>query len=173
MAVITVIGAGMMGSAMSVPARANGNEVRLVGTPLDRAIIDGLKKDDYHNTLKRKLPAGCKYYQIEALDEAIAGADLIISGVSSFGVDWFADEMLPRLSKDVPILCITKGMLDLEDGTLLPYPLHYLRLSQGAGFSINAVGGPCTSYELADRDPTHVTFCGANIEQLRRIKALF
>ncbi|MGI6240207.1 MAG: glycerol-3-phosphate dehydrogenase, partial [Christensenellales bacterium] len=41
------------------------------------------------------------------------------------------------------------------------------------GFSINAVGGPCTSYELADRDPTHVTFCGANIEQLRRIKALF
>ncbi len=36
MAVITIIGAGMMGSGMSRPARDNGHEVRLVGTPLDR-----------------------------------------------------------------------------------------------------------------------------------------
>ena len=42
MAVITILGSGMMGSAMSYPARANGNEVRLVGSPLDGAIIEGL-----------------------------------------------------------------------------------------------------------------------------------
>lgn len=173
MAVITIIGSGMMGSAMSVPARANGNEVRLVGTPLDRGIIDGLRKDNNHITLKRKLPEGCKYYQIEELSAAIDGAELIISGVSSFGVDWFADEMLPILPKHVPILCITKGMFDRDDGSLIPYPLHYKALPQGADFSINAVGGPCTSYELADRDPTHVSFCGPDIETLRWIKTLF
>lgn len=38
MAIITVVGAGMMGSAIGIPASDNGHEVRLVGTPLDRAI---------------------------------------------------------------------------------------------------------------------------------------
>ena len=39
MAVVAIFGAGMMGSALAFPARENGNEVRLVGTHLDREII--------------------------------------------------------------------------------------------------------------------------------------
>ena len=38
MSIITIVGAGQMGSAMCFPARSNGHEVRLVGTPLDREI---------------------------------------------------------------------------------------------------------------------------------------
>ena len=41
---ITVIGAGMMGSALAFPAKENGNEVALVGTPLDREIIDIIRQ---------------------------------------------------------------------------------------------------------------------------------
>ena len=44
MEIITIVGAGMMGSAMAIPAHDNGHEVRLVGTPLDREIIDMLQK---------------------------------------------------------------------------------------------------------------------------------
>lgn len=44
MAVITIVGAGMMGSALGFPARENGNEVRIVGTHLDREIIDNFVK---------------------------------------------------------------------------------------------------------------------------------
>ena len=40
MAIITIVGAGMMGSALAFPARENKNEVRVVGTHLDRDIID-------------------------------------------------------------------------------------------------------------------------------------
>ena len=40
MAVITIVGAGMMGSALAFPARENGHEVRLTGTHLDREIIE-------------------------------------------------------------------------------------------------------------------------------------
>ena len=36
---IAIIGSGMMGSALVWPAFENSNEVRLVGTPLDRDII--------------------------------------------------------------------------------------------------------------------------------------
>ena len=48
MAVVTIIGAGMMGSALAFPARENGNEVRLVGTHLDREIIDACRKTNQH-----------------------------------------------------------------------------------------------------------------------------
>ena len=44
MSIITIVGAGMMGSAIGFPASDNGNEVRLVGTPLDREIIRHARK---------------------------------------------------------------------------------------------------------------------------------
>ena len=40
MSVITIVGSGMMGSAIGIPAACNGHEVRMVGTPLDREIIN-------------------------------------------------------------------------------------------------------------------------------------
>jgi glycerol-3-phosphate dehydrogenase (NAD(P)+) len=170
MSIITVIGAGVMGSAMSYPARENGHEVRLVGTMLDREIIASIRKSGYHPNLKRQLPEGVRAYELEELGEALQGAELIIGGVSSFGVDWFRQEIIPRLLEDIPVLSITKGMQNGADGTLLTYPELYEQTAPGRSF--NAVGGPCTSYELADRDPTEVCFCGRDIKNLRWIKSL-
>ena len=174
MSVITVIGSGQMGSAMSVPARHNGHEVRLVGTHLDREIIDRLRVDNYHINLKRYLPEGCKYYQLEELDEALKGTDVIIGGVSSFGVDWFGEYVLPKIPAHIPVLTVTKGLYDTPEGKLLCYPeLWEARLREkGIERSVNAVGGPCTSYELVAHDQTEVAFCGKDMEVLRKLKAI-
>ncbi|NLG24123.1 MAG: glycerol-3-phosphate dehydrogenase, partial [Clostridiales bacterium] len=43
----------------------------------------------------------------------------------------------------------------------------------GRALSLNAVGGPCTSYELADHDQTTVAFCGDDMATLRYLKSLF
>ena len=61
MAIVTIIGAGMMGSALAFPARENGHEVRLVGTHLDREIIDACRKEDKHPKFDKVFPAGIKY----------------------------------------------------------------------------------------------------------------
>ena len=173
MAVITIVGSGMMGSALAFPARENGNEVRLVGSPLDREIIEVCKKTNRHPKLEKDFPDGVKYYQIEELDEAMENADLIIGGVSSFGVDWFGDYVLPRVSEDVPVLSVTKGLMDRADGTLLSYPDIWREKMDAIGkkLSLNAIGGPCTSYELVAHDQTEVAFCGDDLETLRRLKA--
>jgi glycerol-3-phosphate dehydrogenase (NAD(P)+) len=175
MSIITIVGAGQMASALSFPATENSNEVRLVGTPLDRMIIDTAKTTGFHPTLKRQLPkTGIEYYQIEDIDKAIDGADVVICGVSSFGVDWFSDNILPIIPENIPILSITKGMIDKEDGKMITYPHYFLsKLPSNKKFSINAVGGPCTSYELADKDNSEVVFCGDDIDILRMLKSLF
>lgn len=173
MSIITFVCAGQMNSAITFPAFENGHEVRLVGSPLDREIIGRLREGNYHPTLKRTLHEGVKYYQIEELKEALQGADLILGGVSSFGLDWFCDEILPVLPEDVPLLTVTKGMVDREDGTLVPYPqIFEERQPEGKHLNFNAIGGPCTSYELADHDDSHVAFCGKNPETLKYIKSL-
>ena len=71
MAVVTIIGAGMMGSALAFPARENGHEVRLVGTHLDREIIETSIKTNRHPKFDTDFPAGLKYYQIEDVEKAI------------------------------------------------------------------------------------------------------
>lgn len=159
-----------MGSAMSYPARTNGHTVRLVGTPLDREIIEHLRAANYHFNLNRTLPDGVEYYQIEELESALDGADLIINGVSSYGVEWFLSEAIPRLPENVPILAITKGMFNMPDGSLQSYPKYYSSKYPDRDFC--AVGGPCTSYELADMDNTTVCFCGNDMESLKMMKKL-
>ena len=172
MAVITIVGAGMMGSALAFPARENGHEVRLVGTPLDREIIEMCQRTNRHPKLEKDFPKGVEYYQIEELDKALENADLIIGGVSSFGVEWFGDHVLPRVREDVPVLTVTKGLMDCEDGTLLSYPDVWKKKMDAIGkkLSLNAIGGPCTSYELVAHDQTEVAFCGDDPETLKRLK---
>ena len=164
----------MMGSALAFPARENGNEVRLVGTHLDREIIDISKKTDRHPKFTKDFPAGLKYYQIEELKEALDGADMVIGGVSSFGVEWFGDFVLPQIDESIPVLSVTKGLMDTEDGKLLTYPDVWEAKMEKLGkkLSINAIGGPCTSYELVAHDQTEVAFCGRDMKTLEMMKKL-
>ena len=174
MAIVTIIGAGMMGSALAFPARENGHEVRLVGTHLDREIIDACRKTDRHPKFVKDFPAGMKYYQIEEVEEAIAGSTMIIGGVSSFGVDWFGDVILPKIPSEIPVLTVTKGLMDTPEGKLLTYPdIWQAKLEKmGHKLSLNAIGGPCTSYELVAHDQTEVAFCGKDMKILEMMKEI-
>ena len=174
MAIVTIIGAGMMGSALAFPARENGHEVRLVGTHLDREIIETCRKTNQHPKFVRAFPEGIQYYQIEEVEQAIAGADLIIGGVSSFGVEWFGDTILPLIPEHVPVLTVTKGLMDTPDGKLLTYPDIWKQklAAMGKRLSLNAIGGPCTSYELVAHDQTEVAFCGDDLTVLEKLRAI-
>lgn len=173
MAIITIVGAGMMGSALAFPARENAHTVRLVGTPLDREIIDTCRRCGRHPKFTRDFPAGISYYQIEELDAALEGAALVIGGVSSFGVEWFGSHVLPSIAEGTPVLTVTKGLQDMPDGRLLTYPALWQQQLDALGkrLPLCAVGGPCTSYELVAHDQTEVAFCGKDPEALRLAKA--
>lgn len=174
MAIVTIVGSGMMGSALAFPARENGHEVRLVGTHLDKDIISECKKNGKHPKFTKDFPTGLKYYYIEELEQALSGADMVIGGVSSFGVDWFGDYVLPKIAENVPVLTVTKGLMDTDDGKLLTYPDIWNKKLEAMGkkLSINSIGGPCTSYELVFHDQTEVAFCGKDIEILKKLKSI-
>jgi glycerol-3-phosphate dehydrogenase (NAD(P)+) len=62
--------------------------------------------------------------------------------------------------------------MNTEDGTLLTYlDLWQAKLDElGKNIPLNAIGGPCTSYELVAHDQTEVAFCGKDMDILRMMK---
>ena len=159
MGIATIIGAGMMGSAMSRPAADRGWQVRLVGTPLDEKIIDSVKANGYHPTLRTQMPEGVKAYQFAELDQALDGCELVICGVSSFGIDWYTENVLPRLAKGMTMISITKGMELGDNGELVPFPEKWKSIRPDMHFV--AVGGPCICFELMARRHTLVHYVSA------------
>lgn len=174
MAIVTIVGAGMMGSALAFPARENGHTVRIVGTHLDREIIDECLQNNKHPKFDIPFPKGIEFFQIEELEKALVGANVVIGGVSSFGVDWFADKVLPVIPETAVVLTVTKGLIDIPDGKLFTYPSFWKEKlkSINKSLSLNAIGGPCTSYELVVHDQTEVTFCGDDIKVLQYLKEI-
>jgi glycerol-3-phosphate dehydrogenase (NAD(P)+) len=142
---------------MSFPLADRGHAVRLVGTHLDRHIIDGVKSTGIHPTLKATLPREVAPYHVESFAEALGkNTDLIILGVSSAGIPWAIDRLCETLTSPVPVLMITKGMWPEASG-LKALPDHVeeeLFRRRGMKAGVAAVGGPCIAGELAARRQT-------------------
>lgn len=150
---ILVLGAGVMGAAFCVPAADRGHSVALVGTHLDRDLIDGLRATGAHPRLRAPLPAGVTPFQHDELAAAFAEPpDLVICGVSTPGVDWAAARLAAYLPAGVPVALLTKG-IGTDPGRIELLPEVFARGLPWAG-PIGAVGGPCIAGELAVRRPT-------------------
>ena len=166
MAKVVIIGAGLMGSAMAWPLSDNGHEVRLVGTHLDEGIIGSCRKQRVHPKLNRELPDAVTPFFFHEVDEALEGADLIVSGVSSPGVDWMAKLLSSRVRKGQLVLSITKGMRIDCKGTIHLFPDI---IAEGFPLAVRdsvtpvAVGGPCIAGELAAGRQTCVMFGSRDI----------
>lgn len=175
MATVTIIGAGMMGTAMCWPLVDRGHSVRLVGTPLDDEFIQSITSTRVHPRLLRQVPAAVETYFCGEITQAVQGSDLIIAGISSFGVNWFAEAAGPHLRPGMTVLSVTKGLEDQLDGSLLTLPVvlaHKLPERLRGQISLNAIGGPCIAHELAARRQTAVVFTGADAERLAWLREL-
>jgi glycerol-3-phosphate dehydrogenase (NAD(P)+) len=157
---IVVLGAGMMGTAITTPLAEKNNDVRLVGTHLDSDIIE-----EIHVNIN------VKPYTFLGLKQAMEGAELVILGVNSQGVDWAAEMLGPVLPPDVPVVMVTKGLAgDGQKLLLLPevfrngLPAHSRDQVQ-----IAAIGGPSIAGELAAQRHTCIVLTGTNQELLDRL----
>ncbi len=161
MARIVIIGSGVMGTSIAVPALDNGHEVTLVGSPLDDAIIEAMNAGRAHPKLDVPLEGAVTYlYQDQMTADDLRAADIVLLGVSSAGIRWILN-YLSSFGTPVPrLMMVTKGLDVTEDGGVrtLPHRIAENLASLGPP-AIVGVGGPCIARELANRAPTAVV-CG-------------
>lgn len=168
MAKILILGAGVMGSSLSVPALDNGHEVFLAGTHLDRGIINALKVDTAkHPTLRASLPQSVIPLQIEEVrPEHGAAADVIVVGVSSPGIDWVIEQLIGLVDRPKPIALVTKGLAETgheKPGAFTDRVRNALGVNDLGGCPLIGIGGPCIARELALRQPTSVVFASEDL----------
>ncbi|MFT4296439.1 MAG: glycerol-3-phosphate dehydrogenase [Micropruina sp.] len=176
MATLVVLGAGIMATALATPFTDNGGEVRLVGTHLDRAVIDSIRDTGVHPNLQLAVPDGVTAYQLEDAAAAFDGADLVMSGVNSFGVDWAGGQLAGLLRPGMHVIALAKGMQADADGNLTTLPralMAHLPDALRAQVSISAVAGPSIAGEVAVRRHTSVVFTGTDPDVLAMWRGLF
>jgi len=165
-----------MGSAMAYPLADNGHSVRLVGTHLDGEIIRSCIDQHFHPRLKRELPQGVVPYYVEDLAEAMAGAEVIVSGVNSLGVHWIGRTIGGYLKPGQLIIAITKGLELSAAGELTILP-DVLRAELPAAIRDQvghaAVGGPCIAGELAGRRQSLVVYGSRDQRTVEKLAAIF
>jgi glycerol-3-phosphate dehydrogenase (NAD(P)+) len=176
MTTIAILGSGIMGSALTVPLADNGHDVRVVGTFLDTEIIDSIKATGVHPGLRRKLPESVRAYQLEEVETAFEGAEIVLSGVNSFGVRWAGQQLARLLKPGMLVIAIAKGMEATDNGDLrlLPEVLAG-EVPEGLRSQIpwTAIGGPSIAGEVAARRDTCVVFAGRDQAAVDRLAAVF
>jgi glycerol-3-phosphate dehydrogenase (NAD(P)+) len=172
---LTILGAGVMGSAMCLPSRDRGHTVRLVGTHLDRDIVESVKASGLHPKLKVKLPDGVTAFHHEEFATALGlDTDVIVLGVSSAGVGWAIDRLCEALKSPVPVVMITKGMHP-EEAKLTALPDHVaseVKRRTGFDLPVAAIGGPCIAGELAVRRQTGTVITARDVSLAESLCAM-
>jgi glycerol-3-phosphate dehydrogenase (NAD(P)+) len=175
MAEITVLGAGMMGSALCVPLADAGHEVRLVGTHLDAEIVRCLRESSHHPKLLLNLPSAIQAFPIEELARSLHDTKLLILGVSSAGVRWAAGQIAAHVRPDLPVVMVSKG-LEWDGQKLRTLPDVFCRelpSELSALMQPMAIAGPCIAGELARRVETCVVLTGPSEQALTRARSFF
>jgi glycerol-3-phosphate dehydrogenase (NAD(P)+) len=173
---VSVLGSGVMATALAFPLADNGHDVRLVGTHLDREIIDSIRTDGMHPGLGRQVPNGVRAYQVEEVEAAFEGTEVIMSGVNSFGVRWAGERIAPLLEPGTAVLSIAKGLEGDDNGDLriLPEVLaEQVPTDVRESVTWSAIAGPSIAGEVAARRQTCVVFTGREQEALNRLAETF
>src|SRR5918998_2283390 len=176
MTTVSVLGSGIMATALAFPLSDNGHEVRLIGTHLDREIIDSIKETGVHPGLDLEVPSTVGAFQLDEAEEAFDGSDVILSGVNSFGVRWAGGQLSSLLQPGMRVLSIAKGLEATESGDLriLPEVLAE-EVPEGLREQISwsAIAGPSIAGEVAVRRDTCVVFAGRDAGVLEEMAGLF
>ncbi len=149
-----VLGAGVMGTAITLPMSDNGISVHLVGTHLDRALVASMRDSGVHPKLRTRIGGNVRVFQDTEMAEAFAEhTDLVVIGVSTPGIEWAVGKLASHMRGAPPILMLTKGIANAADRIeVLPdyCAREFERLGKPHG-PIGGVGGPCIAGELAVR----------------------
>lgn len=171
MGIITILGAGAMGSGLCTPVSKAGWVVRLWGTWLDDHLLDACEAGKPHPRTKIPLAKGVKLFRSNDLQNALEGADVVVMSVASVGVPKVTEMALEGISKAKALWLTSKGFCPDEKGKiqLLPEAIRTLAKQKGIQIPpIVAIAGPVKANECADGKPTATIFGCKDIEVSRK-----
>lgn len=109
MQTFAILGAGAMGTALTILLTQNRHGVRLWGTELDEALLKELNAGHPHSRLGVPVHPRVQLYNPQELEHALAGADIVVPAITSDGVVSILQRAVPYLKPGQPLMMVTKG----------------------------------------------------------------
>jgi len=174
---ILILGAGAMGTALTVPLCQNEWEVNLWGTEFDAEVLKEMVKTGQHIHLGITLPQGVKPFLFAELERACQDVEIAVLAVASNGVSSIMQRLATFLRKGMIIVNVAKG---LEEDPETRKPLTMLDVIERElpevlrnKIAVVAISGPSIAKEVAECIPTEVIFASRDLEAARYCRRAF
>ncbi len=154
---IAVLGSGSWGTALALHLARAGHDVRLWAR--ESEVVAGIRTERINHLFLPGIPLPETVTPFEAIEEAVAGVDLVVVVTPSHGTRHVLRQAVPAIAETATIVSATKG---LEAETLL-------RASEVIGEEVGprrpvvVLSGPSFAREVALGLPTAV--CAASTDQ--------
>lgn len=172
---ILVLGAGMMGAAITVPAAENAHSIELVGTEFDTDTIRSVEDTGWHPGLETQLAKHVEPFTLDSCGQnRTPDPDLVIIAVTSAALPWACQWVANTIPRPVPVVLVAKGVSVGVDGIvpLSDFAARELTLRSGSVYPVVAIAGPCIARDLANKHHTSVVLASRDLEAATVVKAL-
>jgi len=157
---ITVVGAGMMGTAIALHLNRLGHDVNLWGTEFDERIIETRRQEG----LGIDIPDDIGIFYFKQIKEALEGRKIIVLCVKAEGVGKVIEYMVPYFKEGMIILNIAKGIPDPPYLTLCDLIESKIPSSLSGKVFVVAMGGAARAIEIVQEVFTEVVFASSDIK---------
>jgi len=163
---ITIVGAGSMGTALSVLLAQNGYMSKIWSCFKDEVDMLNEMREQIHKLPGVKIPQGVEF--TGDLEEALKGTEVIVLALPSQTIRQNAREISRLAGKNKTIVCCSKGIE--EDTCLL---LSEVIRQEMPSADIVALSGPSHAEEFARGIPTLVVAASVNRQAAEFVQDLF
>jgi glycerol-3-phosphate dehydrogenase (NAD(P)+) len=164
---LAIIGGGSWGTALACVLAPRFDEVRL--WVYEREIAERLEATRVNDVFLPGIRIAENVRVGNSLQEALAGADIVLSVMPSHVVRAIYTEMKPFLGADARLVSATKG---LEAGSLLRVS-EVIRSVVGEGPRVAVLSGPTFAREVAGGSPTALVVASEEEEFAVEVQAAF
>jgi len=170
---VAIIGAGAWGTALAIArARKDGSEVALWA--FEPEVCASIREHQVNDLYLPGMPVPQSVRATGSLEEALRGAEIVVSVMPSPHVRRVFTQMASRLRPETLVVSATKG---LEEGTLLRMTEVATEVLGAARPDsrprMGALSGPSFAKEVARGDPTAVTVASRDAELATRVQREF
>ena len=164
---VAVLGAGGWGTALAVHLARAGHEALLWGR--DQALVADMQRDRVNAVYLRDIAFPERLDVTASLDEALAGAELVVSAVPSHGTRSIIHTASPLIRPGAIVVSATKG---LEQDTLLRMS-EVLAQELRPGVHVAVLSGPSFAAEMARELPTAVSVASHDARVVEQVQEEF
>ena len=174
---ILVLGAGDMGTALSVPLCQNKQEVNLWGTELDAEVLETMARTGQHTRLGIALPGCVTLFSAAELKKACQDVEVVVLAIASSGIRSIMQRLVPFVKDGMIIVNAAKGLEeDSKTGNMLTMmdviESEFPEALRGKNPMVT-VGGPSIAKGVAEHVPTEVVFASKDLAAARHCQEIF